>query len=103
MKIFNFELEEKLDHHFQVKFDGKSDGNSLKALKRYFNPLIGPNWPLIDQKIENVNIELEEKLEQHFQVKFDGEFDGNGLEALKLLNFEQLPRGFATPKLCFCE
>ena len=43
MKFFNFELEQKLDRHFWVKFDGKSDGNSLKALKRYFNPLIGPN------------------------------------------------------------
>ena len=32
MKIFNFELEEKLDKHFQVKFDGEFDGNSLEAL-----------------------------------------------------------------------
>jgi hypothetical protein len=26
MKILNFELEEKLDRHFDVKFDGESDG-----------------------------------------------------------------------------
>ena len=28
MKIFNFELESKLDLHFYVKFDGESDGDS---------------------------------------------------------------------------
>ena len=33
MKNFNFELEEKLDQHFQVKFDDKSNGNSLEVLK----------------------------------------------------------------------
>ena len=32
MKIFNFELEEKLNQQFEAKFDGESDGNSLKAL-----------------------------------------------------------------------
>ena len=42
MKFFNFELEEKLDHHFKVKFDGESDGDSLGALNPYFDPLIGP-------------------------------------------------------------
>ena len=83
MENFNFELEEKLDQHFWVKFDGKSNGNSLKALNRYFDPLIGPNRPLIGQKIEILNFELEEKLYQHFKVKFDGEFDGNSFEALK--------------------
>ena len=43
MKIFNFELEEKLDQHFQVKFDGEFDGKSLKALNPHFDPLIGSN------------------------------------------------------------
>ena len=42
MKNFNFELEEKLDHHFQVKFDGESDGDSFGTLNPYFDPLIGP-------------------------------------------------------------
>jgi hypothetical protein len=37
MEILNFELEEKSDQHFDVKFDGKSDGNSLKALNQYLN------------------------------------------------------------------
>jgi len=32
MKNFNFELEVKLDHRFNVKFDGESDGDSLRAL-----------------------------------------------------------------------
>ena len=27
MKIFNFELESKLDLHFNVKFDDESDGD----------------------------------------------------------------------------
>ena len=29
-----FELGEKLDHHFNVKFYGESNGDSLDALKR---------------------------------------------------------------------
>ena len=28
MEIFNFELEEKLDHHFAVKFGDECDGDS---------------------------------------------------------------------------
>ena len=31
MKIFNFELEEKLDRHSDVEFDGESDGDSPKT------------------------------------------------------------------------
>ena len=72
MKIFLFELEEKLDLHSKVKFDGDFDGNSLGALNQYFDPLIGLYWPLIGQKMGNFNFELEEKLDQHFQIKFDG-------------------------------
>ena len=83
MKIFNFELEEKLDLHSKVKFDGDFDGNSLGALNQYFDPLIGPNWPLIGQKMKIFNIDLDKKLDQRFDVNFDGEFDGNSLEALK--------------------
>ena len=30
MKIFNFELEEKLDRHSDVEFDGELDGDSPK-------------------------------------------------------------------------
>ena len=30
MKFFNFELEEKLDRHSDVEFDGESDGDSPK-------------------------------------------------------------------------
>ena len=50
MKIFNFEVEGKLDHHFGVKFDGELDGNSLESRNPYFDPLIGPNWPLIGDR-----------------------------------------------------
>ena len=33
MKIFNFELEEKLDRHSEVEFDGKFDGDGPEAQK----------------------------------------------------------------------
>ena len=82
MKIFNFEVEWKLDQHSGVEFDGEFDGNSLEALNLYLESLICPNWNLIGQKMKIFNFELEEKLDQHFEVKFDGEFDGNSLEAL---------------------
>jgi hypothetical protein len=39
MKIFNFELEEKLDQHFDVKFGGESDGDDHETQKPYVNPL----------------------------------------------------------------
>ena len=39
MKILNFEQEEKLDQHFQVKFDGETNAYSLKAQKPYLDPL----------------------------------------------------------------
>ena len=42
MKNFNFELGEKLDQHFQIKFDGESDADSLETQKQYFDPLNGP-------------------------------------------------------------
>ena len=35
MEIFNFELEEKLDLHFKIKFNGESDGGSPEAQKPY--------------------------------------------------------------------
>ena len=35
MKIFNFELEEKLDPRFYVKCDGESNGDSPEAQKPY--------------------------------------------------------------------
>ena len=36
MKIFNFELESKLDLHFDVKFDGECVGDGSK-LHLHFN------------------------------------------------------------------
>ena len=42
MKIFNFELESKLDLHFDVKFDGECDGDSPGSYKPYLDPLNGP-------------------------------------------------------------
>ena len=37
MKILNFELEGTLDRHFDVEFDGESDGDNHKAQKVIFN------------------------------------------------------------------
>ena len=82
MKIFNFEVEWKLYHHFRVEFDGEFDGNSLEALNSYFDPIIGPNSSIIGQKMKIFLFELEEKLDQHFRVKFDGKSDGNSFKAL---------------------
>ena len=45
MPIFNFGLEQNLDHHSWVKFHGDSDGKGFKAQKPKIDPLIGPNWP----------------------------------------------------------
>ena len=47
MKIFNFELKEKLYQHSDVEFDGESDGDGPAAQKPYLDPLNGPYWPLI--------------------------------------------------------
>ena len=65
MKIFNFEVEWKLYHLFRVEFDGEFDGNSLEALTPHFDPLIGPKWPTIGQKMKIFLFELQEKLDQH--------------------------------------
>ena len=43
MQILNFELEQKLDHHFHAKFHSDSDGDGFKAQKRMIDHLIGPN------------------------------------------------------------
>ena len=40
-KNLQFELGEKLGHHAVVKFNGKSNGDSLDALKRCLDPEIG--------------------------------------------------------------
>ena len=59
LKIFNFEVEEKLDQLSRLEFDGEFDSNSLKALKLYFDRLIGCNWLLIGQKMKISNFELQ--------------------------------------------
>jgi hypothetical protein len=38
MKILNFELGKKLVQFFDVRFDGKSDGNILEAPNQYLDP-----------------------------------------------------------------
>ena len=52
MKFFNFELEEKLDRHSDLEFDGESDGDDPEAQKPYLDPLNGLYWPLMDQKLK---------------------------------------------------
>ena len=82
MKIFNFEVEWKLDHDSWVEFDGEFDGNSFEAVNSYFDLLIGPNWPIIGQKMKIFNCEVEWKLDHHYLIEFDGDFDGNSFEAV---------------------
>ena len=46
MLILDFELEQKMNHHFRID---ESDGNSLKAQKLNRDTLIaliGPNYPI---------------------------------------------------------
>ena len=45
MRIFNFELKQKLDHYSGVEFHGDSHGEGFKPQKTIIDPLIGPNWP----------------------------------------------------------
>ena len=40
---FNFELEQKLDHHFYAKFHSDSNGDGFKVQKPIIDPLIGLN------------------------------------------------------------
>ena len=37
-KTLKYELEEKIDHHFKVKFHGESNDGSLDALARCLDP-----------------------------------------------------------------
>ena len=49
MEIFNFELEEKIDHHSSVEFHGESSGDNLNVQKLNYNTLIaliGPNYKI---------------------------------------------------------
>ena len=40
MEIFNFELEQKIDHHSSVEFHGESSGNNLNVQKVNHDTLI---------------------------------------------------------------
>ena len=40
MLILDFELEQKMNHHFRIEFHDKSNGNSLKTQKLNHNTLI---------------------------------------------------------------
>ena len=52
MKIFNFELEYKVDLRFYVKYDGESDGDGPESLK----PCLDPLMALIDRAPINIRI-----------------------------------------------
>ena len=41
IEIFNFEVGEKLDYYFQVKFHCESNGDSLDALKQCLDSEMG--------------------------------------------------------------
>ena len=40
MEIFNFKLEEKINHHYSAELHGNHDCNSLKGWKRALESLI---------------------------------------------------------------
>ena len=42
MTNLNFELEAKLNQHFQIKFDCESNADSLETQKHHFDPLMAP-------------------------------------------------------------
>ena len=49
MLILEFELEQKMNHHFSIEFHDESNGNSLKAQKLNRDnliALISPNYPI---------------------------------------------------------
>ena len=49
MQILEFELEQKMNHHFSIEFHDESNGNSLEAQKLNHNTLIaliGPIYPI---------------------------------------------------------
>ena len=55
MKVFNFELEQEIDHRYSVEFRGESNGDSFKAQKLNFSSLI----TLIDLNyLKNGNFQL---------------------------------------------
>ena len=49
--------------------------------KPYLDPLNGPYWPPIGQKMKIFNFVLESKFDLHFNVKFDGKSDGDSPES----------------------
>ena len=52
-KNLQFELGEKLGHRTEVKFYGKSNGDSLDALKRCLDPEMGHRSLVYGQKSIN--------------------------------------------------
>ena len=57
-----FELGEKLNHQIKVKLHGKSNGDSLDAVRRCLDPKIAHRG-LIGAKIKDLKSELGEKLD----------------------------------------
>ena len=52
MEIFNFGLDQKLDHHFCVEFHNDSDDDGFKAENPKTDPQIDPQIGLNDPKNE---------------------------------------------------
>ena len=81
IRITKLDFEIAVDHQFVVKFHGKSNGDSLDALKRCFDPEMAHKG-LIGAKIKNLQYELGE-LGHHTVVKFNGKSNGDSRDALK--------------------
>ena len=78
-----FESGKKSDHHFKAKFNGKSNGDGLDALKRCLNPKMYHRGLIGVKKSKNLKFELGEELNHHSKVKFYGKSNGDSLESLK--------------------
>ena len=68
-RIFNFELEQKGDHHSSAEFHSESNGDSFEALKSIIDLLIGHNWP----QLPNSQLRAETKIRPAIRVRFLGD------------------------------
>ena len=62
-EILKFELGEKLDHHFKVKFHGESNGDGPDVQKRCLDPEMGHKGLVGAKNHKNLKFELGEKLD----------------------------------------
>ena len=82
-KNLQFELGEKLGHHFEVKFRGESNGDSPNVQKRCLDPEMGHKGLVGAKNHKTLKFELGEKVDHYSWVKFRFESNGDSLDTLK--------------------